>query len=264
MAGSARSQGDAAVVVERRRPIDLRHHFAVHRRGDDETLLMPLLEPNGKPAGEGLHVDQACRRALSVRPRPVARGPAPAALPRSPAHRDDRGAGRPRHAPGHRLHLQPRRLRPTRCARCSATACASPTPTSAPPSAGSPSAASNHSRTTTCGSSGTTSGSRGSSNPGGAPRRAGAPVPRDGGGVLRRRAAQGHLRHRDALAGHQHAGPVGRHRTLHQVRRVGAGHAHLGEYLPAHRARRAAAASTTRVTRWWPGRTRCPSPRRRR
>ncbi len=61
-------RGDTAVVVERRRPIDLRHHFAVHRREDDETLLMPLLEQNGKPAAEGLRVDQACRRALSVRP----------------------------------------------------------------------------------------------------------------------------------------------------------------------------------------------------
>jgi superfamily II RNA helicase len=61
-------RGDTAVVVERRRPIDLRHHFAVHRREDDETLLMPLLEATGKPAGEGLRIDQACRRALQGRP----------------------------------------------------------------------------------------------------------------------------------------------------------------------------------------------------
>ncbi len=69
-------RGDTAVVVERHRPIDLCHHFAVHRREDEATLLMPLLEPNGKPAGEGLRVDQACRRALQVRPgRWNGRGP---------------------------------------------------------------------------------------------------------------------------------------------------------------------------------------------
>jgi ATP-dependent RNA helicase HelY len=61
-------RGDTAVIVERHRPIDLRHHFAVHRREDQATLLVPLLEPNGKPAGEGLRVDQACRRALQGRP----------------------------------------------------------------------------------------------------------------------------------------------------------------------------------------------------
>ena len=61
-------RGDTSVVVERHRPIDLRHHFAVHRREDDETLLLPLLEPSGKPAGEGLRIDQACRRALQGRP----------------------------------------------------------------------------------------------------------------------------------------------------------------------------------------------------
>jgi ATP-dependent RNA helicase HelY len=61
-------RGDTAVIVERHRPIDLRHHFAVHRRDDEATLLLPLLEPNGKPAAEGLRVDQACRRALQGRP----------------------------------------------------------------------------------------------------------------------------------------------------------------------------------------------------
>ena len=61
-------RGDTAVVVERHRPIDLRHHFAAHRREDDETLLLPLLEAGGKPAGEGLRIDQACRRALQGRP----------------------------------------------------------------------------------------------------------------------------------------------------------------------------------------------------
>ncbi len=53
-----------------------------------------------------------------------------------------------------------------------------------------------------------------------APRRAGSGLPGIGGGVLRRGAAQGRLRHRDALARDQHASAFRRHRTLHQVRRV--------------------------------------------
>ena len=57
-------RGDTAVIVERHRPIVLRHHFAVHRREDDETVLLPLLQRNGRPGGEGLRIDQAVRRAL--------------------------------------------------------------------------------------------------------------------------------------------------------------------------------------------------------
>ncbi len=60
-------RGHTAVIVERQRPIVLRHHFAVHRREDDETLLCPLLLDNGKPGGEGLRIDQAVRRALQGR-----------------------------------------------------------------------------------------------------------------------------------------------------------------------------------------------------
>ncbi len=60
-------RGHTAVIVERQRPIVLRHHFAVHRREDNETLLCPLLLDNGKPGGEGLRIDQAVRRALQGR-----------------------------------------------------------------------------------------------------------------------------------------------------------------------------------------------------
>jgi superfamily II RNA helicase len=59
-------RGDTAVIVERERPIVLRHHFAVHRREDDDILLVPLLQ-NGRPGGEGLRIDQAVRRALQGR-----------------------------------------------------------------------------------------------------------------------------------------------------------------------------------------------------
>ncbi len=61
-------RGDTAVIVERQRPIVLRHHFAAHRREDGETLLCPLLQENGRPGGEGARIDQAIRRALQGRP----------------------------------------------------------------------------------------------------------------------------------------------------------------------------------------------------
>ena len=57
-------RGDTSIIIERQRPIVLRHHFAVHRREDGETLLCPLLLENGRPGGEGLRIDQAVRRAL--------------------------------------------------------------------------------------------------------------------------------------------------------------------------------------------------------
>jgi superfamily II RNA helicase len=60
-------RGTTEVIVERHRPIVLRHHFAAHRREDDETLLLPLLV-NGKPGSEGLRIDQAIRRSMQGRP----------------------------------------------------------------------------------------------------------------------------------------------------------------------------------------------------
>ncbi len=70
-------RGATDVIVERHRPIVLRHHFAAHRREDEATLLMPLLT-NGKPGAEGLKLDQAIRRAMQGRPttwQPRGRGP---------------------------------------------------------------------------------------------------------------------------------------------------------------------------------------------
>ncbi len=71
-------RGDTAVIVERHRPIVLRHHFAVVRREDEEVLLLPLLQENGRPGEEGLRIDQAVRRALRGRsPHWQVRGRAP-------------------------------------------------------------------------------------------------------------------------------------------------------------------------------------------
>jgi ATP-dependent RNA helicase HelY len=61
-------RGPTDVVVERRRPVVLRHHFAVHHRGSDQgTGIVPLLEA-GKAGGEGLRIDQTVRRATRLKP----------------------------------------------------------------------------------------------------------------------------------------------------------------------------------------------------
>ncbi|HUC04697.1 MAG TPA: DEAD/DEAH box helicase [Acidimicrobiales bacterium] len=62
-------RGATDVIVERERPITLRHHFSAHRREDDETILVPLLA-HGRAGGEGQRIDQAVRRAMHVRPGP--------------------------------------------------------------------------------------------------------------------------------------------------------------------------------------------------
>ena len=77
-------RGHTAVIVERQRPIVLRHHFAVHRREDDKTILCPLLHDDGKPGGEGLRIDQAVRRTLQGRAAHWQRGRGPRLPYRAP------------------------------------------------------------------------------------------------------------------------------------------------------------------------------------
>ncbi len=72
------------------------------------------------------------------------------------------------------------------------------------------------------------------------PCRHGAAVPGGGRGVLHRGAREGRLRHRDARPRDQHAGPLGRDRGAHEVRRLGPRGAHAGRVHPAHRAGRPA------------------------
>ncbi len=71
-------RGPTTVVVERRRPVVLRHHLAVHRRqpeagGTPATDLLPLLR-DGRPGGEALRLDQAARRIAQFEPAPRWRG----------------------------------------------------------------------------------------------------------------------------------------------------------------------------------------------
>jgi superfamily II RNA helicase len=61
-------RGETDVIVERHRPILLRHHFAAHRREDAETVLVPLLTDRGQPSKDGQRIDLAVRRAMTGRP----------------------------------------------------------------------------------------------------------------------------------------------------------------------------------------------------
>ena len=69
-----------------------------------------------------------------------------------------------------------------------------------------------------------------------APRRAGPADEGSGRGGVRGRARQGRVRDRDALAGHQHAGPVGRHREALEVHRRAPRVPDAGGVHPADRA----------------------------
>ena len=71
-----------------------------------------------------------------------------------------------------------------------------------------------------------------------APRRAAPGVQGDRRGAVRPRAGQGRLRHRDAGAGHQHAGPHRGARAAGQVQRRDARRRDAGGVHPAHRAGR--------------------------
>jgi superfamily II RNA helicase len=55
-------RGPVDVVVEERRPITLRHHFAVYRRSEEQAVLAPLIG-HGAASDEAQRIDQAVRRA---------------------------------------------------------------------------------------------------------------------------------------------------------------------------------------------------------
>ena len=234
-------RGDTDVIVERHRPIVLRHLFAAHRREDDATLLVPLLA-NGKAGGEGQRIDQAVRRASQGRPagwQPRGRGPR---LPyRSPlrteliAALDDEDllpaivfifsraacddAVRQVVRDGVRLTDRDERATIRQIAEARVESLSDDD-------------------LGVLGYDDWLEGLVGRS--GGPPRRPGAGLPRNGRGVLRRRTAPGGLRHRDAVAGHQHAGPHGGDRALHQVRRGRTGQPDVGRVPATDRTGRSA------------------------
>ena len=101
-------RGDTTVIVERQRPIVLRHHFAVHRREDEETP--PAPSPAGQRAarcrGPADRPGGAPGRAGTLGALAAeGQGPAPA-LPGPAPDRGRQRVGPARDAAGHRLHLQ--------------------------------------------------------------------------------------------------------------------------------------------------------------
>ena len=71
-------RGPTAVVVERQRPVVLRHHLAVHRRrpeggGPPSTDLLPLLD-GARPGAEALRLDETARKLAQATPAPRCRG----------------------------------------------------------------------------------------------------------------------------------------------------------------------------------------------
>ncbi len=66
-------RGPTDVIVERARPVALRHHMAIsdtsrHEPGTLPVTFLPLLD-GGRPAGAGLRVDQAVQRSIRRRPK---------------------------------------------------------------------------------------------------------------------------------------------------------------------------------------------------
>ena len=61
-------RGATEVIVASERPITLRHHVAIHRRGEYEPELIDLLEDH-RPSAEGLRLDGLVRRSLEQRRR---------------------------------------------------------------------------------------------------------------------------------------------------------------------------------------------------
>ncbi len=70
-------RGPTSVVVERRRPVVLRHHLAVHHRAggtaEEGTTLLPLLS-DGRPGGDAVRLDIVARRMAQSAPPPRWRG----------------------------------------------------------------------------------------------------------------------------------------------------------------------------------------------
>ncbi len=206
-------RGDTSVIVERQRPIVLRHHFAVYRREDEETLLCPLLQDNGQPGGEGLRIDQAVRRALqggrSAHWRGRGRGPRlPFRAPRRTEMVEELGRNEmlpaivfifSRAACDDAVHQVVRDgVRLTDAAERAAIRAV--VERRVEPLDDDDLAGVGLRRVAR----------RTRARRGRAPRRPGPGLSRDGGGVLRGGVAQGRLRHRDPVARDQHARPLRR------------------------------------------------------
>ena len=160
------------------------------------------------------------------------------------------------HAPGDRVRVQPRRLRPGGRPVPRRPGSGSRPPTSAPRSGASPSIAHRRARRRRARRPAVRRVARRARGRVRRPPRRARPADEGGGrGGVRRRAGEGRLRDRDARARDQHAGALRRHREAHEVHRGAPRVPDAGRVHPAHRARRAARhrrRSGTRSCCWSP------------
>ena len=210
--GSRRCGARPTAVIEERRPVALDHLYLVGDRGARPAPPAPDVRRRRR-AGELRPNPEAARLDARAPARARAAGPAAdAAAARPGASRSSSCLADERHAAGDLLHLQPGRLRPGGRAVPGRRASGSPTPEErreirAHRRGRTPT----RSPTTTSPCSATARGSP-ASRPGFAAHHAGM-VPPMKEAVEEAFAAgpgEGRVRHRDAVARHQHAGPLGR------------------------------------------------------
>jgi hypothetical protein len=203
-------RGETTAVIEDRRPVALHDLYLLGDKGSERLLLLPTLVDGAQPGGS--------RPRLQDPPASGDARPAPRPSLYPPAGRGAGAAGGARHAPGDLFHLQPGRVRrrrgPVRREGKRLTS-------------------SEERRQIRAIAEDTWRRSRrGPGGPGlrqlvvragsglrGPPRRPGAAVQGGGGGLLRGRAGQGGVRHRDPVARDQHARPVRGDREADQVHR---------------------------------------------
>ncbi len=224
--GGLRAPPGAAVAAHARRqadvrPVPRRRRRPQARRAPGAAALHP---GHDAPAGAG--------RGPQRRPR---RRPARPALarPDAPGHRRPARPGGA--AAGDPVHLQPGRLRRRRAAVPRRRAAADlPGGTRRDPPGGRV-PGHRHPRRGPVRARLLGVARRAGARAGRAPRRHAPRVQGGRRGAVRPRAGQGRLRHRDARAGHQHAGPLRGAGTPGQVQRRGPRRPHPGRVHPAHR-----------------------------
>ena len=214
-------RGPTTAVIEEQRPVTLEHRYLVGERGGDALHLMPtFVDDHGRlvPNPDVARLDQRGGRGTGGRDRVDGRGGSNVGdgaagrtaeegrrTPLAPAHAEPRRDGRTtrprRHAAGHRVRVQPRRVRPGGAAVPRRRACTSPTPTNAPVCARSP----RRTRSSLPDADLDVLGlprlaRRARGRVRGPPRRHGAADEGSRRRSVRRRTGQGRVRHRDARA----------------------------------------------------------------
>ena len=211
------------------RPTTVVEHRAAGRARSTSTCVGDRPRRARAPGPDRSSTAGPTPRATASTPRPC-RPAARAAQAAGPAGASPRPGGSrwssawhdERPAAGHRLHLQPQRLRRRGARRCLDAGLRAHHRGRAPAASARIAEARTRRASTDAdldvlGYDRWLAGARGGRRR--PPRRHDPAVQGGGGGLLRRGAGQGGVRHRDAGAGHQHAGPLGGHRAADEVHR---------------------------------------------